>query len=327
VKRLWVRSLLIGLLLLGGCVRAEEGPPDWVSSLAKYAVTESTGEAPKSVTLVETGERFIPLDAVQYGLSPDEKSVFLRTAGEDRDQQLLWIASKDEQQPRLLMNARWGIAWPTWSPAGDRIAFIEAHFDQLVHSAPLTPTTDIRGFSLVVADVETGATREVTPRWYYAEQYPGPIDWSPDGNAIAFNASMEPIAPEFTRNTQELYMAELTSEPPKINQLTKNDVADVDPAFSPDGNYVVFRRYEPAPFAQLILLDVQDGSETYVAGGGVRTPGRGRFSAGAPEWLSDSSGFLFRGHWSGEQNRLASLFSYDLITGATELVKRGELKH
>jgi Tol biopolymer transport system component len=319
------RGVVIALLVLafpGKRVGAEKSPPDWVSSLAKYAYTESSGEALESVTLVETGERFIPLDAVQYGFSPDEKGVFLRTAGEDRDQQLLWVGSKGEQRPRLLMNARWGIAWPTWSPDGDRIALILQHFDRLGIERPVTPEEDVLGFSLAVVELPGGATREASPRWYYASKIPEHIDWSPDGQSIAFTASFVPMSDE--RNTQELYLVNLSSPEPEIRQLTDNDVADYGPVFSPDGSRLAFERIDwRSPVWQVVIIDLATAAETVVAGG-ERESQKGKLFASNPDWSSDGSRLLFKGRWSRGPAPRSRRYTYDPAAGITEIPQETE---
>ncbi len=79
-------------------------------------------------------------------------------------------------------------------------------------------------------------------------------DWSPDGKRIIFSAG------RFS-GWNDLYLWDLPAK--TVIRLTSDRYADWDPAFSPDGNYIVFssdrNNYGISPAMDMFLLDLQTG--------------------------------------------------------------------
>jgi hypothetical protein len=99
---------------------------------------------------------------------------------------------------------------PSWSPAGDKIAFIS--------------TRDGAEEVYVMNADGTNQTRVTTTGGYSRPT------WSPDGSKIVF----------FQRYEQEIYS--INADGTSLTRLTNNSVDDRDPAWSPDGSKIAFAR-------------------------------------------------------------------------------------
>lgn len=89
--------------------------------------------------------------------------------------------------------------------------------------------------------------------------------WSPDGRYLAYDLAFPPIGatrPSFPADA-EIYVMDL--ETGSRRQLTDNNVADVDPDWSPDGERVVFVRAAEdsgyPPSLQLVLIPAEGSRE------------------------------------------------------------------
>lgn len=309
--------------LMGRCEPAEDSPPDWVSAVALQTVRES---ADSSLSR-ESMELHEPLVGHAYGrwvgyaLSPDETAVALRTAATPEWAETLWVATLDDMERKPLLTSRWGMGSPKWSPDGKKIACVFRHFDQLNLVTPMPDDRDFRGYSLVVADIGTGATGEITPRWYYSREGIHRIDWSPDGGSVAFSGPFEPLA--VAGDSEELYLVHVSSASPTIRRLTYNDVEDKGPTFSPQGDRLAFTRWIlPQAVDQFLVLDLATGEEHLLAGGEYREGTRWRLSAGGGvEWRPDGNGIDFWARWKGGPPPRYIRYSYNLVTGASEVIE------
>jgi dipeptidyl aminopeptidase/acylaminoacyl peptidase len=302
---------------------ASEPAPPWVSALALRAVqeTQSSDFTAEDLRMYRTWN-VTPYEAnmVQYTLSPDGKAVLLRTRGRGKNSEILWIGREGESPARRLFECRWGMSGPRWSPGGDKAAFILRLTSIIDLTLVLRPEDDMKAYTLVVADLESGATREVSPRWYSAKSIIHPIDWSPDGRSIAFTASMVPMSKD--RNTLELYLADVTAATPSITQLTENDVSDTSPVFSPEGDRIAFQRRVPQHgYNQLRIFDLVARSEERIAGGERRERGGWHLSAGGAEWWLYGNGLTFWGAYPNGPPPLHFHYSYNLVPGASEVIE------
>jgi Tol biopolymer transport system component len=326
-----IRSAVVAIILLhsvssGKWLPAEESPPDWVSSLALRVVQETVdGEVTaETMKLSRTFDGHAVENRVQYAVSPDGNSVALRTGASPKYAETLWVASRDDMEGRPLLTPRWGMGPPKWSPDGTRIACILRHFDELNLVTPVYPEDDFLGYSLASLDVSMGATREVTPRWFYANQGFQPISWSPSGHLIAFSATFEKLSKE--RHSEELYLVDISSASPTIRQLTQNSFQDENPIFSPQGERIAFTRWiAPPGFHQCVVMDLATGGEQIIAGGEFREGTRWRLSAGGgAEWWPDGTGINFWAGYRGGRPRTSIHYSYNLVTGASEVIETAD---
>ena len=138
----------------------------------------------------------------------------------------------------------------TWSPDGRRLAFVSAtagpesdaaHGDPMVitrylfkptASEGLTRFNDNRRLHIFVADVATGAVRQLTDGVYYEHS----IDWSPKGDRILFVSNRGPD-PDKVFN-YDLFTVDVASG--TIARLTDTRSAEHYPSWSPDGSRIAF---------------------------------------------------------------------------------------
>jgi dipeptidyl aminopeptidase/acylaminoacyl peptidase len=327
-QRYLTSGMLVCCLFLSMCGSlANAGPrspaPDWVSTLALRIVQETIDDEinAEDLELSRTFHGHAVENRVEYALSPDGNSVGIRTGANPRYAETLWVASRDTMEKTRLLTSRWGMGAPKWSPDGKKMACVFRHFDQLNLVTPIPDDGDFRGYSLVVADVATGATREITPRWYYSREGFHPIAWSPDGGSVAFSGPFEPLSAP--GDSEELYLVDVSSASPTIRRLTYNDVEDKDPTFSPQGDRIAFTRWIlPQAVDQFLVLDLATAEEHLLAGGEYREGTRWRLSAGGGvEWWPDGNGIDFWARWKGGPPPRYIRYSYNLVTGASEVIE------
>ncbi|MFL6350922.1 MAG: prolyl oligopeptidase family serine peptidase [Bryobacteraceae bacterium] len=191
----------------------------------------------------------------------------------------------DLLQLRQLTRLAGFLSHPQWSPDDEDISLL---FVERASRAP-TPMAaenrtvgvidDLRNADvqrLIVANVHSGVTRQVTPASLYVFEY----DWSPDAQSFAFIASPPP-------GDDNWYIAELYTQPrtgPKPISVYKPSLQIAMPRWSPDGRCIAF--------IQGLMSDQGGtGGEIYtlsVTGGQARDLTPGRLSSPAwYTWLSD----------------------------------------
>ena len=127
---------------------------------------------------------------------------------------------------------------PSWSPDGRRIVFTSSVYDP--------SSTD---FYIMNAD-GTGQAQLT----HDGIDKRGPA-WSPDGKSILFACRLgEPTASAPTVPTFEICVMDVANS--QITQLTLNNISELTPTWSPDGQLIVFHR---APSNQLWVMRA-DGS-------------------------------------------------------------------
>ena len=93
-----------------------------------------------------------------------------------------------------------------------------------------------------VTDLESGATRDVTPGDYDAPQHnyeDNGFAFSPDGLTLAFSSNREGRDKEMSSTNRDVWLVPVSGG--ALRQLTKNPAADEQPVFSPDGRTIAVR--------------------------------------------------------------------------------------
>ncbi|MDP2997027.1 MAG: S9 family peptidase [Bryobacterales bacterium] len=139
----------------------------------------------------------------------------------------------------------------SWSPDAKRIAFVSStpgpeseaaggdpavitrylykpQFDE-----GLTRFNDNRRTHIFIADIASGAVRQLTSGQYYEHS----IDWSPAGDEILFVSNREP-EPDLFFNYDIFAVNPATGE---IRRLTATESAEYRPRWSPDGRRILFQ--------------------------------------------------------------------------------------
>ena len=116
-----------------------------------------------------------------------------------------------------------------------------------------------------VTEVETGATRDVTPGDFDAPQhfYEGnAIAFSPDGRTLAFSSNREGRDKEMSSTNRDIWLVPVAGG--AIRRMTTNPAADEEPRYSPDGRLLAVRAQRRAGFESdrwyLDLYDVASGN-------------------------------------------------------------------
>jgi TolB protein len=154
---------------------------------------------------------------------------------------------------------------PDWSPDGRKIAFTDPHqtkeFMPLTYADIHTVNPDGTGLTLLTADIP-----------YHGD---ASSSWSPDGSRIAFSSNRDD--PE-GRN-EEIYLMNRDGSDPR--RLTFDSARDLDPAWSPDGEWIVWVRgtgdWPYAPPTELYAMR-KDGSEV------TRLTDLGIYHPHDPDW-------------------------------------------
>ena len=211
----------------------------------------------------------------------------------------------------------------TWSPDGRRIAFIssvpgpetaDATGDPIVITRYLykpdaaegmTRFNDNRRLHIFVADVASGRIEQLTDGTHYEHS----IDWSPNGDEIAFVSNREPDEDQFFN--YDLFTLKVADK--SIRRLTSTENAEYRPRWSPDGKTIAYQATKRG------LTDLETTMEdTHVwainaDGTNRRELGRGIDNRqGAPEWTSDGRALMFTVQERGN----AGLYRLPLSCGA-----------
>ena len=255
------RSAIVALVILLG-------------ASAAYFVARSWGTAPRTEPM-----RALPLVSLTGvvrapSLSPDGKYVVFAWTGEKHDNPDLYVQQIGAGIPLRLTTDPGNDYSPSWSPDGRTIAFLRR--------APPGGPSEVRliaplgGPEHKVADVQ--------PR--LLSYLPLSIAWCPDSSCVLVTDSRGGGHPDAV-----FAIAVDTGEK---RQLTdpKGRGADSDPAVSPDGRFLVFRR-NTTPFSgEFYRLAVAEGMVP--RGDPVRLTST--LPMGVPRWTPDSRWILFALH-------------------------------
>jgi TolB protein len=142
----------------------------------------------------------------------------------------IWTMNVDTLTRRQLTRGRYGEETPSWSRDGTQLVYAE---DRL-HRVPGLAALQI-GPLIVIRDMARGTVRSVTPGWDLDET---PAS-SPAGGRIAF---VRTIIPSGTRTGPPEEIWTISTNGRGARQLTRNQISDLAPAWSPSGRQLVYQR-------------------------------------------------------------------------------------
>ena len=249
----------------------------WASSVpvllvAAYAAWRAT-PSPESVTPL----RAVPLLSLpgvtrSPSFSPDGNQVAFGWTGPAGNNQDIYVQQIGAGTPlRLTTNAGTDYS-PMWSPDGRWIAFLRGEGEGRPHELRLVPP---------LGGPERRLT-EIQPRGFLR---PVTLAWCPDSSCVVVTDSTGAAKPD------ALFAVSLDSgEKRQLTRPQDSMLADRDPALSPDGKWLVFRR-EVSPFTgELTLLPL---AKDLTAAGEPRRLTSANMPAYNPRWTPDSAEVLF----------------------------------
>ena len=169
--------------------------------------------------------------------------------GHERSDQLMALYAIDPDGTDLVQLTEGNSLFPTWSPDGSRLAFAIVEEDSSAQIATISADgTDLRVLT-------SGPGIHEAP------------SWSPDGTWIAYDYS--PVLPGDPTFHTVLYRMDADGSDQAL--LGDPDVFDAEPKISPDGERVLFQRYE-AIDAPIMVRELSTGAERIVLPAGGQNP-------------------------------------------------------
>ena len=152
-------------------------------------------------------------------ISPDGKIVVYERTGfdimKDRSKRSLWVIGTDGKNHHKLTARETNESSPSWSPSGDRLAFVSSTEE---------------GSEIYLYWMETGAIARLTQ----LENSPSSLTWSPDGKSLAFTLKVNAEAPVIAKMPAKPKDAKWAAAP-RITDRLKHEadgLGYIDPGFT-----------------------------------------------------------------------------------------------
>lgn len=268
-------------------------------------------------------------DASSPKWSPDGKYLAMLSDRKDETDQV-WLLDRRGGDAQALTKLPQGVDSFEWSPDSSQLLLVvedptpaDLDKEELPNPRPwvidrLQFKEDYIGYldrhrtHIHIVGVESGEIRQLTTGDYDDEE----PAWSPDGAKIVF-VSNRTDDPDGNRNT-DLWLIDTSGEKAEPKKLTTSKTADASPAWSPNGQSIVYTSTDPDvlpiyAIPQLTTIDVETGVCRLfesVAEVQVLTPG----------YSPDGNSLLAITEQRGEQN----LIAIDVVDGSSTKLIHGE---
>lgn len=146
-------------------------------------------------------------------ISPDGRQLGVTTGG---DSLQTWLVDLERRTMSLFAPGGRNSHFTVWSPSGDRVVF----------------SSDRAGgpLNLYVQRVDApGEPRRLTD----SPQHQDPASWSPDGQYVAY-------AEDDPETGWDIWLVDLTTEPPDARVLIRTAASEFSPMISPDGQWLAY---------------------------------------------------------------------------------------
>ena len=265
--------------------------------------------------------------------SPDGKYISFVSARQGATKPQLWLLDRRGGEAQKLTDLKNDLDDYEWAPDGKRIALVlrDADYSDSAKTKVRKPfvmdryqfKADIKGYldsgavHLYVFDVATKKMEQLTSGRHDEES---PV-WSPDGTKLAF-VSNRSDDPDRNQNT-DIYVMD-ARKGATMRQLTTWTGVDTDPAWSPDGKQIAYRRSTAS--GNFLMYD-QPMLAVIGAGGGESRAGEPRLLSAQmdrpvrnPRWSKDGKtiGVLV------DDDRQVSVGQYTLADGKFTKIAGGE---
>jgi TolB protein len=144
----------------------------------------------------------------------------------------LVVADADGENQRLILQSRFPLMSPAWSPDGQWLAYV---------------SFESKRSAVYVQLVRTGERRQVSAR----AGINGAPAWSPDGRKLALTLGGSSGNPD-------IYVLDLTTQ--NLTRITDDPAIDTEPAWTPDGRSLYFTS-DRAGGPQIYRIGVQPGDK------------------------------------------------------------------
>jgi serine/threonine protein kinase/Tol biopolymer transport system component len=206
--------------------------------------------------------------------SPDGERVVFSWTGPSDDNPDLYVQQIGAGSPLRLTTDAANDYNPVWSPDGRWIAFLRSRSDASRIEVRLIPP--LGGSERKVAEIHVAGGLNVTPPY---------LTWCPAGDCVIATDSPGDGQPDalFAISVETGAKRQLTTARPPVS-------GDTQPAVSPDGRWLVFRRMANLFTGELYALPL---APDMVAAGAPRRLTNRSLDAQHPTWLGDSKTILF----------------------------------
>jgi dipeptidyl aminopeptidase/acylaminoacyl peptidase len=271
--------------------------------------------------------------------SPDGKWIAFISSRDGDDN--LYVISASGGEARRLTNISTGVSGPLWSPDGKWIAFtgdvypecgaddacnkkigerwskgsLHAHLADALLYRHWTQWKDGKRTHVLLADVSTGAVRDLTPGDFDSPpfQLGGPLqyDFSPDSTELAFDSNHDRDLASSTNS--DVWIFSLGGSQLPRNITAGNPAFDGHPKYSPDGKYIAYQmQKQPGYESDLFRLAIYDRS----TGASRVLTESFRNWVDAFQWASDSKSLYFSAPVEGD----TPIFRVSLDSGSIQQV-------
>jgi serine/threonine protein kinase len=260
LRRRWVWAVLVGVLLVAGFVawRAWQMRRRPESAEVLQAVPLST----------------LPGVARYPSLSPDGNYVAFSWKGPQQNNPDIYVQQIGSGSPLRLTNDASNDYNPIWSPDGRWIALLRSQSQAGTSGLMLIPP--LGGPERKLTEIRVRGGISVTPPH---------LAWCPDSSCLVVTDSLGEGKPDalFVISLETGEKNQLTHPPPLAS-------GDTNPAISPDGNWLVFRRQLGGVFnGELYRLPL---GKSVTAAGEPRLLTVAAMDARSPTWMPDSKEIL-----------------------------------